>query len=76
VKSNTSLGRKNRSKRRQKNEREYSQLLELNCQQLALQIEILQLEKKLTKEDLQSLNRENKLDRLIAKRESYKQFEV
>ena len=76
MKSNTSLGRKNRSKRRQKNEREYSQLLELNCQQLALQIEILQLEKKLTKEDLQSLNRENKLDRLIAKRESYKQFEV
>jgi GAF domain-containing protein len=55
---------------------EYRQLLELNCQQLALQIEILQLEKKLTKEDLQSLNRENKLDRLIAKRESYKHFEV
>jgi GAF domain-containing protein len=55
---------------------EYRQLLELNCQQLALQIEILQLEKKLTKEDLRSLNRENKLDKLVARRESYKQFEV
>ena len=76
MKSKTTLGRKNRSKRRQKNEREYSQLLELNCQQLALQIEILQLEKKLTKEDLRSLNRENKLDKLVARRESYKQFEV
>jgi GAF domain-containing protein len=76
VRSNTSLGSKNRSKRRQKNEREYRQLLELNCQQLALQIEILQLEKKLTKENLQSLDRENKLDRLLSKRENYKQFEV
>ncbi len=75
MKSNTSSGRKNRSKRRQKMS-EYRQLLELNCQQLALQIEILQLERKLTKEDLQSLNRENKLDRLITKRESYKHFEV
>jgi GAF domain-containing protein len=55
---------------------EYRQLLELNCQQLALQIEILQLEKKLTKEDLRSLNHENKLDKLVARRESYKQFEV
>ena len=70
------MSSKNRSKRRQKNEREYRQLLELNCQQLALQIEILQLEKKLTKENLQSLNRENKLDRLLSKRENYKQFEV
>jgi hypothetical protein len=76
VRSNTSLSSKNRSKRTQKNEREYRQLLELNCQQLALQIEILQLEKKLTKENLQSLNRENKLDRLLSKRENYKQFEV
>ena len=75
MKSNTSSGRKNRSKRRQKMS-EYRQLLELNCQQLALQIEILQLEKKLTKEDLRSLNRENKLDKLVARRESYKQFEV
>jgi len=75
VKSNTSSSRKNRSKRRQKMS-EYRQLLELNCQQLALQIEILQLEKKLTKEDLRSLNRENKLDKLVARRESYKQFEV
>jgi GAF domain-containing protein len=75
VKSKTTLSRKNRSKRRQKMS-EYSQLLELNCQQLALQIEILQLEKKLTKENLQSLDRENKLDRLLSKRENYKQFEV
>ena len=75
MKSKTTLSRKNRSKRRQKMS-EYRQLLELNCQQLALQIEILQLEKKLTKEDLRSLNRENKLDKLVARRESYKQFEV
>jgi hypothetical protein len=75
MRSNKSLGRKNSSKRRPKIS-EYPQLLELNCQQLALQIEVLQLEKKLNKENLQSIQCENKLDRLISKRESYKQFEV
>jgi hypothetical protein len=64
------------SRRKQKNEREPSQLLELNRRKLALQIEILQLEKKLAKENLESINRENKHDKLIAKRENYNQFEV
>ena len=75
MKSNKSLGIKNRSKRRPRIN-EYPQLLKLNCQQLALQIEVLELEKKLNKENLQSIQCENKLDRLISKRETYKQFEV
>ena len=75
MKSEISDTEKN-SRRKQKNARESNKLLELNRQKLALQIEILQLEKKLAKENLESINRENKHDKLIAKRENYKQFEV
>ena len=75
MKPGKSLSRKNRMKQRSKTN-EYPQLLELNRQQLALQIEVLQLEKKLNKQTLQSIQCENKLDRLVSKRESYKQFEV
>ncbi len=75
MKQDKSLISKSRSKRRQKLTK-YPKLLELNCQQLALQIEVLQLEKKLNKETLHSLKCENKVDRLVSRRENYKQFEV